>query len=72
MHRDRFMAAKTKCVARRRLRIQRNHLQDTLAKIRQYPWIYTNAAVTAEAAAHWAFIVMPSLRVNDANMDGNN
>jgi hypothetical protein len=38
---------------------------DQVATVNEYPWIYTNAGVLAEACAHWAFIAHPELRVND-------
>lgn len=69
-HRDRFMAAPSKAIARRRLRIQRARLVEAFGALRDWPWIYTNAGVLAEAAAHWAFVAFPDLRVDDDNADG--
>jgi hypothetical protein len=38
---------------------------DQVAAVREWPWMYTNAGVLAEACAHWAFIAHPELRVDD-------
>jgi hypothetical protein len=38
---------------------------DQVAAVNEWPWIYTNAQVLAEACAHWAFAAYPELRVND-------
>jgi len=62
--RNRFLAA-TPEEARERLELQSALCLDLVAIARALPWIETNAGARAEAAAHWAFILAPELRVND-------
>ena len=71
MHRDRFIAARSKADARRKLRTMRTRACDAIQTVKAFPWIYTNAGCLAEAAAHWAFTAFPSLRVDDDNAAGN-
>lgn len=62
--RNRFTAATPEQGANR-LEIQANLAVDAMETVKAFPWVYTNAGYLAEAAAHWAFIVDPSLRVDD-------
>ena len=62
--RNRFLAA-TREQALERLAIQSGVVSDAIATVNNFPWIYTNAGVSAEAAAHWAFVAYPELRVED-------
>jgi hypothetical protein len=64
MHRDRFIAA-TQDQALDRLAIQSNLAVDAMFTVAAFPYIFTNAGPLAEAAAHWAFVADPSLRVDD-------
>lgn len=59
--RDRFMGA-TFEQAIERMRIQSDATLDAVSTVNNFPWIYTNAGVLAEACAHWAFIAHPELR----------
>lgn len=62
--RNRFMGA-TFEQAIERMRIQSDAALEQVATVRNFPWIYTNAGVLAEACAHWAFTAYPELRVDD-------
>lgn len=64
MHRDRFFSADS-FEALTRLEVQSNMALDAIETVNAFPWIYTNAGVLAEAAAHWAFTAHPHLRVDD-------
>jgi hypothetical protein len=64
--RNRFIACHSKDEAIRRMEYQSVLCLDQVAAVNEWPWIYTNAGVLAEAAAHWAFIAHPELRVNDS------
>lgn len=62
--RNRFMAANFD-QAIERLEIQANRALELCTEVKNFPWLYTNAGVTAEAAAHWALTAYPELRVDD-------
>lgn len=62
--RNRFMHATTE-QAIERMEFQSMMCLDQIATVNSFPYIYTNAAVLAEACAHWAFIARPDLRVDD-------
>jgi hypothetical protein len=63
--RNRFMHA-NKETALRHTAYQSVMCLDQIAAVNEWPWLYTNAGVLAEACAHWAFIAHPELRVNDS------
>lgn len=64
MERNRFISA-TPETAAQYLEYQSNRAVDAIYTVKEFPWIYTAAGRYAEAASHWAFIVMPELRVDD-------
>lgn len=66
--RNRFMAT-TREQALERLEIQSDLACTLIDTVKCFPWTYTNAGCVAEAAAHWAFIAYPELRVDDTFWD---
>jgi hypothetical protein len=62
--RNRFMHTNRK-QALDHMNFQSTMCFDQIATVNEWPWLYTNAGVLAEACAHWAFIAHPELRVDD-------
>lgn len=62
--RDRFVKL-TGAALKQALEEQSNRAVDLILTVKSFPYIYTNAGVTAEAAAHWAFMLHPELRAED-------